>query len=199
MGKQAKALMVIPFLFLTHFAFFYFGYSIGPGSPAPVPDDPTHFAVDDFGGEFTALAVKREYGSIRVHEIRSIYDGDTFKVTIPGWPGIVGNDVSIRINGIDTPERRGTSENIKTLAAEARQTTVTLLREAETVELRNIQRGKYFRIIADVFVDDRSLAEILIEKKLAKPYDGGTRPQWTQEDYDGYFKTTDGGTSEPDR
>lgn len=168
-----------------------------PGPDASLPDlDPiTHFVVEQ--DEITPLAVtsKDDFGSIRAYEIRSIYDGDTFKVTIPGWPGIVGENIGIRINGIDTPERRGTSEDIKMLAAEARQTTVALLRNADKVELRNMQRGKYFRIIADVYVDDELLADILIEKKLAKPYDGGTRPTWTHTDLEEYYgssaETTD--------
>lgn len=170
---------------LTHLAVLVVGIFIGviiriDGEPAPIPIPET---VPQ------AVASDKNYGStvFPSDQITSIYDGDTFKANILGWPEIVGDNIGIRVNGIDTPERRGTSENIKALAAEARQTTVTLLRSAKTIELRNIQRGKYFRIIADVYYDDRSLAEALIEKGLAKPYDGGTRPQWTQEDYDDYF------------
>jgi endonuclease YncB( thermonuclease family) len=41
-----------------------------------------------------------------------------------------------------------------------------------------MQRGKYFRIVADVFVDGSNLGQELIERGLAKPYDGGTKPKW---------------------
>jgi endonuclease YncB( thermonuclease family) len=143
--------------------------------------------------EITPQAVSSDenFGSIVVGEITSVYDGDTFKVNIPEWPDIVGKRIGIRVNGIDTPERRGTSEDIKLLAVEARQTTVSLLRGADVVELRNIERGKYFRIIADVYVDGQSLADVLLNKGLAKSYDGeSARPEWTQEDYDDYFRSS---------
>jgi endonuclease YncB( thermonuclease family) len=44
-----------------------------------------------------------------------------------------------------------------------------------SIELKNMQRGKYFRIVADVHVDDKNLADMLIENNLAVRYDGGTK------------------------
>lgn len=32
----------------------------------------------------------RDYGNVTVTEISSIYDADTFRVTIKGWPDIIG-------------------------------------------------------------------------------------------------------------
>lgn len=146
--------------------------------------------IPDYGpleeDEVVSFAVS-DYGSIRIYDVRSVYDGDTFKVTIPGWPKIIGDTIGIRISGIDTPERIGTSEDIKMLAAEARQAAIDLLEDADIIELRNMRRGKYFRIVADVYVDDELFADILIDKKLAKPYDGGTRPTWTSSDLEEYY------------
>ena len=54
--------------------------------------------------------------------------------------------------------------------------------------LRRIARelGKYAgRVVADVTLEDgRSLADILITADLARPYDGGTREGWCQDDGD---------------
>lgn len=50
-----------------------------------------------------------------------------------------------------------------------------MLRSAKVIELRNAKRGKYFRIIADVFVDDKKLSDILIASDLAVLYDGDTK------------------------
>ena len=47
------------------------------------------------------------------------------------------------------------------------------LRAAKKIELRNMKRGKYFRIVADVYVDGKSLGDMLIKRSLAVPYDGG--------------------------
>ena len=42
-----------------------------------------------------------------------------------------------------------------------------------------MKRGKYFRIVADVYDDhNRSLADELIRNNLAVPYDGGHKVDW---------------------
>ena len=43
-----------------------------------------------------------------------------------------------------------------------------------------MKRGKYFRIIADVEVDRKDLGQLLINKILAKKYDGGKREKWEE-------------------
>ena len=115
------------------------------------------------------------YGSVTVDEVTSIYDGDTFRVNIKDYPSIAGSRIPIRINGIDTPEMRGKCTKEKTLAREAKQLTVKMLRNAKVIELRNMQRGKYFRIVADVYADNQSLADKLIKNNLAVRYNGGTK------------------------
>ncbi|MCX4027487.1 thermonuclease family protein [Endozoicomonas sp. SM1973] len=120
----------------------------------------------------------KEFGTAVVKEVTSIYDGDTFRVNIKGWPNIVGERISIRVKGVDTPEIRGQCEKEKKLARKAKQHTVSLLRSAKKIELRNMQRGKYFRILANVYIDGKSLTDSLIKAKLARPYDGGKRQGW---------------------
>ncbi|WP_230425639.1 thermonuclease family protein [Spartinivicinus ruber] len=119
-----------------------------------------------------------DFGHAVVSKVTSIYDGDTFRVNIKGWPKIIGERVSIRVKGVDTPELKGQCEKEKQLARKAKQHTVSLLRSAKKIELRNIQRGKYFRILANVYVDGKSLTNSLIKAKLARPYHGGTRKGW---------------------
>lgn len=119
-----------------------------------------------------ALSSKK-YGDVLVSEVTSIYDGDTFRVNIREYPELIGNRIAVRVNDIDTPEMRGGCEQEKALAKRAKQFTVQRLREAGKIELRNMKRGKYFRIVADVYVDGRNLGSMLIEEGLAVPYDGG--------------------------
>lgn len=118
------------------------------------------------------------YGSVMVKDVVSVYDGDTFKVNIEGYPPIVGENISIRIAGIDTPEIRGTTGYTKEAAQKARLFTRNRLRKAKVIKLKNIRRGKYFRILADVFVDGENLGKELMRVGLAKRYDGGQRPTW---------------------
>lgn len=123
-------------------------------------------------------ALARDYGRTLVSEIVSIYDGDTFTVNIAHWPALVGERISVRINGIDTPELRGKCQKEKDQARAAKQFTVDRLRNARTVELHNLQRDKYFRILSDVYVDGQSLADALLAKGFAIPYHGGSKRNW---------------------
>ena len=115
----------------------------------------------------------KNFGSVVVDEVTSIYDGDTFRVNISGWPDIIGERVMIRINGIDAPELRGKCEKEKKWALRAKQFVVEKLRHAGKIVLKNMHRGKYFRIIADVYVDGVNLGKEMIMHGLAVEYHGG--------------------------
>lgn len=82
------------------------------------------------------------------------------------------------MNGVDAPEIRGKWQSEKDAAREAKQYTVARLRGAKVIELTNIRRGKYFRLLADVLVDGKNLAEELITAGHARPYSGGSRGGW---------------------
>ncbi len=124
-------------------------------------------------------AAKKTYGTLYPSRIVSVYDGDTFKVDFDDFHPIIGENLSIRVYGIDTPEIRTRDAAEKALGYEARDYAASWLLSAETIELRNCCRGKYFRIIAEVYVDGESLADIMIDAGLAKPYYGGKRPDWS--------------------
>ncbi len=134
--------------------------------------------VVSFIFSFTVFAKQKVYDDIKNVTVVSVYDGDTFKVNISGYPDIVGKKISIRIYGIDTPEIRGTKGEIKELALKAKLFTDYKLRNAKKIILKNVRRGKYFRIIADVYADGENLAQLLIDVGYAKPYFGGKKPKW---------------------
>ena len=123
-------------------------------------------------------AADKHYGNVVVDEVTSIYDADTFRVNIKGWPDIIGKHVSVRVLGVDAPEIRGKCMSEKQAARLAKQFTVNALRSAKRVELKNIKRGKYFRILADVIIDGKSLSVSLIKAQHARPYNGDRRDGW---------------------
>ena len=49
------------------------------------------------------------------------------------------------------------------------------LEAAERINLKNMERGKFFRIVADVYVDGENFAEALIDSGMAVKYDGGKK------------------------
>jgi len=126
----------------------------------------------------SSMAGKATYGDVIVKTINSVYDGDTFRCDVEGWPPILGVNIGIRVNGIDTPEMRDKRPHVKAHAIKARDHVRQRLREATVIELRNIKRGKYFRVVADVFVDGVNLGQELISLGLAYEYHGGKKQDW---------------------
>ena len=103
------------------------------------------------------------------------YDGDTITFNLPELHPIIGEKISIRVNGIDTPEIKGKCDKEKYDAKQAKEMVADILKDAEQINLKNMERGKYFRIAADVYVDGESLADMLIEAGMAIRYDGGKK------------------------
>ncbi len=128
----------------------------------------------------TALSVsaKPQYGVLTISKVISVYDGDTFRVDINSLPPILGQNIAIRVNGVDTPEIRGKCQQEKDLAIKARDFVSNKLLTAKTITLTNIQRGKYFRIVASVLVDGVSLELALLKQGLAYKYNGGKKVSW---------------------
>ena len=119
-----------------------------------------------------------EYGTEIVSKVISVYDGDTFRVDIDSLPPIVGKNIPIRLNGVDTPEIQGKCQYEKDLALIARDFVRNKLANAKEIKLTKLQRGKYFRVVADVMIDGLSLEQELLENKLAYKYTGGKKSSW---------------------
>ena len=119
-----------------------------------------------------------EYGTVIVSKVISVYDGDTFRVNIDSLPPIVGKNIPIRLNGVDTPEIQGKCQYEKDLALKARDFVRNKLANAKEVKLTKLQRGKYFRVVADVMIDGVSLERELLENELAYKYTGGKKSSW---------------------
>ena len=131
---------------------------------------------------FTLLNIQAapQYGTVTVSKVNSVYDGDTFRVDINSLPPIVGKNIAIRVNGVDTPEIRGKCQYEKNLALKARDFVRDKLSNAKEIKLTNLQRGKYFRVVANVVVDGVSLEQELLDNKLAYRYDGGRKLSWCE-------------------
>jgi len=123
---------------------------------------------------------KPQYGTVTVSKVISVYDGDTFRVDIASLPPIVGKNIAIRVSGVDTPEIRGKCQYEKNLALKARDFVRGKLANAKEIKLTNLQRGKYFRVVANVLVDGVSLEQELLDNELAYGYDGGKKLDWCE-------------------
>ena len=93
------------------------------------------------------------YPDVKVSRLLRVIDGDTFACDINEHSAIAGKDIPIRLRGINTPELRSKDEEERKFATIEKQRLSDLLNNARVIELRNIDRDKYFRIDADVYID----------------------------------------------
>ncbi|WP_374381018.1 thermonuclease family protein [Dongia sp.] len=111
-----------------------------------------------------------------------VVDGDTLKVHLPGLPMEL-QPLKVRVRGVDTPERKGKCAAEKAAAEKAGTFTRQLVEKAQAKQrpiiFSKIDWDKYGgRIDADVAIDGRSLADMLVGAGLARRYDGGKRKGW---------------------
>ena len=114
--------------------------------------------------------------------VTDAYDGDTLTVNAEIWPDLthVGN---VRVRGVDTPEMRGQCEQERALAIAARDF-VRALAVDQSVTLSEIESDLYGgRVLARVHLaSGEELAGVLIEAGYGRPYEGGARSGWCDED-----------------
>jgi endonuclease YncB( thermonuclease family) len=111
-----------------------------------------------------------------------VYDADTMTIAakIPFKKGSNKDNLlyrfSVRLNGIDAPEMKGKgiTEEEKAAAYGAQQFVSNLILN-KYVTLKNVSNEKYGRILADVYIGDIHLNELLLSKHYVVPYDGGTK------------------------
>lgn len=127
-------------------------------NPVPVPGDCEHTDT-----------------AFRCITYHSNYDGDTLTVSIPKMHPLFGKRVSVRVFGVDAPEMHSDDACERDAAIEAQRLVKSMLIQARRIDLQQVQRDKYFRVLADVMADGRSVASALIARGLAYPYFGGTK------------------------
>lgn len=103
------------------------------------------------------------------------YDADTVTFDIPGVHPLLGKSISIRVRHVDTPEIKGKLPCEKDAARTAKRLIENLLKSAKRIDLKNVDRDKYFRVLADVEIDGKSLKDYLLKNQLAYAYEGGTK------------------------
>lgn len=122
---------------------------------------------------------------IKGGRVIKVYDADTITIASK----LPYNDspmyrLSVRLNGIDTPEMKGKGvEEEEKNAAKLARDFVSNLALNKYVRLENIESEKYGRILADVYIGDVHLNDVLLKERYAVKYDGGTKikpASWTK-------------------
>jgi micrococcal nuclease len=116
-------------------------------------------------------------------KLRRVVDGDTVDVNIDlGFD--IWHEARVRMMGIDTPESRtrNLEEKALGLASKARLKEMLKGQKIKIVTSKE-GKGKFGRVLADVYAIDKEGNEIncnkqLIEEGHARPYYGGKKIPW---------------------
>ena len=128
---------------------------------------------------FTIIIIPlRAQEAVVINEVINVNDGDTFRVNIDEFPPIIGENIAIRILGIDTPEIKGNCQQERQLAIKARDFTRKYLNSGSVISLTDLKRDKYFRILANVYIDGKNLGDALLMQNLAVVYLGKKKFNW---------------------
>lgn len=114
-----------------------------------------------------------------VCNILQVTDGDTFRASCIIWPG-TNQKAEFRVRNIDSPELRNSKKNCASamaLAARARDTAKRIL-VGKTVELEQIETSDFSRFEADVKVDGKSFADLMVEQGMARYSPKGRQLEW---------------------
>lgn len=130
-----------------------------------------------FGLTGAASANPYDYKVIRV------IDGDTVVVEAPWIPIELKQEISIRILGIDTPEKGGRAQCAKEakLGADATAFAKTVIKPGQIVQVNLIQWDKFGgRVNATISVNGEDFAQMQIDRGLARPYNGEKKKSWCE-------------------
>lgn len=128
-----------------------------------------------------ALAAKEEKGVMYDVTLTRVIDGDTVAFEAKWLPAPLKPELSIRVFGVDTPEKgfRGKCDKEKSAGEAASAFTKQLVKKAKKTQVFLIGWDKYGgRVLGDIYLDGQSLRQLLIAKGYAREYYGEAKKSW---------------------
>lgn len=125
--------------------------------------------------------------AIQVHanpynwQITRIIDGDTVAFNAPWLPDPLKKELSIRVYGVDTPEKgfRAKCPKEDERGRAATKFTQKVLSEASNIQINLRDWDKYGgRVLGDIIADGKSLRTLLISNGYAREYYGEAKQSW---------------------
>ena len=108
-------------------------------------------------------------------QITRVIDGDTVAFKADFLPAPLKPELSIRVLGVDTPEKghRAGCEKEATAALAASQFTKNAIKNAKVIQIELKSHDKFGgRVLGDVILDGKRLSDQLIANGHARPYKG---------------------------
>ena len=130
----------------------------------------------------TAFAqAKKPNGVAHDLKILRIIDGDTVEFEAKFLLDPLPKKLSLRVWGVDTPEKGGRAECKKEadMGDAASKFTKDLVAKAKTTQIVFYEWDKFGgRVLGDVLIDGKSLTQMLIEQGYAREYYGDKKQSW---------------------
>ena len=109
-------------------------------------------------------------------KVVKVYDGDTITIASK-VDNLIDSPIyrfSVRLNGIDTPEIKGKTEEEKEIAKKARDDLSRMIL-GKIITLKNVETEKYGRLLAEVYFEETHINQWMIDNRYAVKYGGGTK------------------------
>ena len=128
-----------------------------------------------------SFAQKQKEGVTYDATILRVIDGDTVAFQAPYLPDPLKKELSIRVFGVDTPEKgfRAKCESEDAKGQAATKFTKESIAGAKKLQIVLMDWDKYGgRVLGDVLIDGQSLRTMLISKGYAREYYGEAKQSW---------------------
>lgn len=113
--------------------------------------------------------------------ITRVIDGDTVAFKADWLPAPLKPELSIRVYGVDTPEKgfRAKCKEEAKLGLDATDFTTSAIRSSKSQKIVLIDWDKYGgRVLGDIILDGKSLRKMLIVGGYAREYYGAAKKSW---------------------
>jgi len=128
-----------------------------------------------------AWAQKKPEMKIYDWKITRVIDGDTVEFAAPWLPNPLKKRLTLRVFGVDTPEKgfRAKCEREAKLGAAATEFTKKAITESKKAQVAIWDWDKFGgRVLGDIIVDGVSLRNLLIKNGFAREYYGEAKQSW---------------------
>ena len=108
-------------------------------------------------------------------------DGDTVIIAAPYLPAPLKPELSVRIFGVDTPEKgfRGKCKSEKQRGEQASTFTKDVIKATKKHQVVLYDWDKFGgRVLGDILLDGMSLRDLLIKNGFARAYFGDAKQSW---------------------
>lgn len=129
------------------------------------------------------FAETKPTGVVYDFKVLRVVDGDTVEFEAAFLPDPLPKKLSIRVWGVDTPEKsfRAKCDSERARGEEASKFTKDLVSHAKTIQISIYEWDKFGgRVLGDVIIDGNSLTKMLLDKGYAREYYGDAKKSWCE-------------------